>query len=74
MENVPIWHYRAPNKEEYKVAIRDLRPVISCAMFADTFYGLGKKNKKLAIVVADISLAGSISKFREDFPEVYRRA
>ena len=37
--------------------------------FADTFYGLGKKNKKLAIVVADISPAGSISKFREDFPE-----
>ena len=21
MENVPIWHYRAPNKEEYQKAI-----------------------------------------------------
>jgi transketolase len=24
MENVPIWHYRAPNAEEYKVAIKDV--------------------------------------------------
>ncbi len=37
--------------------------------FADTFYELGKDNSKLAIVVADISPAGSIAKFREDFPE-----
>ena len=24
MENVPIWHYRAPNAEEYKIALQDL--------------------------------------------------
>lgn len=37
--------------------------------FADTFYELGKKDPRLAIVVADISPAGSIAKFREDFPD-----
>jgi transketolase len=24
MENVPIWHYRSPNKEEYQTAVREL--------------------------------------------------
>jgi transketolase len=24
MENVPIWHYRAPNAEEYKTAIKEV--------------------------------------------------
>jgi hypothetical protein len=24
MENVPIWHYRAPNKDEYRQAINEL--------------------------------------------------
>jgi len=37
--------------------------------FADTFYEAGKKDKRLAVVVADISPAGSIQKFREDFPD-----
>jgi transketolase len=36
--------------------------------FADTFYELGKADQRLCIVVADISPAGSISKFRSDFP------
>ncbi len=27
MENVPIWHYRSPSKDEYATAIRDLREV-----------------------------------------------
>ncbi|MBI4294380.1 MAG: transketolase [Betaproteobacteria bacterium] len=27
MENVPIWHYRSPNKEEYAIAIRDLAEI-----------------------------------------------
>ena len=36
--------------------------------FADTFYEAGKADSRLAIVVADISPAGSIAKFREDFP------
>jgi transketolase len=27
MENIPIWHYRSPNKEEYATAVRDLREV-----------------------------------------------
>lgn len=37
--------------------------------FADVFYEAGKREKRLAVVVADISPAGSIQKFREDFPE-----
>lgn len=37
--------------------------------FADTFYELGRKDPRLAIVVADISPAGSIAKFREEFPD-----
>lgn len=37
--------------------------------FADTFYEAGKKDARLAVVVADISPAGSIQKFREDFPD-----
>lgn len=38
-------------------------------LFADVFYELGKKDSRLALVVADISPAGSIVKFREEFPE-----
>jgi len=37
--------------------------------FADTFYELGKDDPRLAIVVADISPAGSIARFRQEFPE-----
>lgn len=37
--------------------------------FADRFYALGKEDPNLAIIVADISPAGSIAKFREEFPE-----
>lgn len=37
--------------------------------FADTFYEAGKKDKRLAVVVADISPAGSIQKFRDEFPD-----
>lgn len=37
--------------------------------FAATFYDLGKEDPRLALIVADISPAGSISRFREDFPE-----
>jgi transketolase len=36
--------------------------------FADTFYELGKADPRLCIVVADISPAGSIAKFRNEFP------
>lgn len=36
--------------------------------FADTFYQLGLEDERLCIVVADISPAGSIAKFREEFP------
>lgn len=36
--------------------------------FADTFYELGKKDSRLCVVVADISPAGSIAKFRNEFP------
>jgi transketolase len=37
--------------------------------FADTFYEAGKHDPRLVVVVADISPAGSIAKFREDFPQ-----
>lgn len=36
--------------------------------FADTFYELSAKNDLLCLVVADISPAGSIEKFRNEFP------
>lgn len=25
MKNIPFWHYRAPNKEEYKIALKELK-------------------------------------------------
>ena len=37
--------------------------------FADTFYTLGRSDPRLAIVVADISPAGSIARFRTEFPD-----
>jgi transketolase len=37
--------------------------------FANTFYEAGTRDTRLCIVVADISPAGSIQKFREEFPE-----
>lgn len=37
--------------------------------FADTFYELGKVDPRLCVVVADISPAGSIAKFRNEFPD-----
>jgi len=36
--------------------------------FATTFYEAAQRDERLAVVVADISPAGSIQKFREDFP------
>lgn len=37
--------------------------------FAEVFYSLGRADTRLCIVVADISPAGSIAKFREEFPD-----
>ncbi len=37
--------------------------------FADTFYELGKADPRLCVVVADISPAGSIARFRQEFPD-----
>ena len=37
--------------------------------FSDTVYEAGKNDKRVAIVVADISPAGSMQKFRDEFPE-----
>jgi transketolase len=37
--------------------------------FADTFYQLAKNDQRLCVVVADISPAGSIAKFRAEFPD-----
>lgn len=36
--------------------------------FAETFYECAKRDERLCCVVADISPAGSIAKFREEFP------
>lgn len=37
--------------------------------FAETFYEAGRRDPRLCVVVADISPAGSIAKFREEFPQ-----
>ena len=37
--------------------------------FADLIYKYGKKNKKICVLVADISPAGSMTKFRDKYPE-----
>jgi len=37
--------------------------------FADTLYQLASKDSKLAVVVADISPAGSMEKFRREYPD-----
>ena len=29
MENKPIWHYRSPNKDEYQIAIKELKKISS---------------------------------------------
>ena len=42
--------------------------------FADIFYEAGKRDKRLVVVVADISAAGSMQKFREEFPERFINA
>jgi transketolase len=36
--------------------------------FADEIYKIGKKDKRIAVLVADISPAGSIERFRQEFP------
>ena len=37
--------------------------------FADAIYEIGQKDDRICALVADISPAGSIAKFREDYPE-----
>lgn len=37
--------------------------------FADVIYEIGQKDRRICALVADISPAGSIVKFREEFPE-----
>ena len=37
--------------------------------FAEVLYEEGKKDNKICVVVADISPAGSIQKFRNEFPD-----
>ena len=66
MENVPIWHYRSPNIEEYKQAIKEINDKHR-NKFADTFLKLSREDKKLCIVVADISPAGAMNDFRLEF-------
>src|SRR5260370_28371938 len=42
--------------------------------FDDTFYEIGKTDPRLCIIVADISPAGSMAKFRGDFPRRFINA
>ncbi len=37
--------------------------------FADSFYELAKQDERLALLVGDISAAGSMARFREEFPD-----
>jgi len=37
--------------------------------FADTFYELARADSRLCVVVADISPAGSMARFRQEFPD-----
>jgi transketolase len=37
--------------------------------FADVIYEVGKRDKRISVLVADISPAGAITKFKEEFPE-----
>lgn len=37
--------------------------------FAEVIYEIGKKDKRISVLVADISPAGAITKFKEEFPE-----
>ena len=37
--------------------------------FADVLYEIGKTDHRIAALVADISPAGSMAKFRQEFPE-----
>ena len=37
--------------------------------FAETFYEAGKRDPRLCLIVADISPAGAIDKFRNEFPD-----
>ena len=37
--------------------------------FANLIYKIGQKDKKIAVLVADISPAGQISKFKDEFPD-----
>ena len=37
--------------------------------FAEALYNEAKKDKKICVVVADISPAGSMQKFRTEFPD-----
>ena len=70
MENVPIWHYRSPNQQEYQQAVAELERRRMRDTFAETLYEAASAGiPNVFIVVADISPAGSMAKFREQYPE-----
>ena len=51
MENKPIWHYRSPTIDEFKIAMKGLKKIkISMRdKFADVIFEIGKKIKELAL-------------------------
>ena len=69
MENVPIWHYRSPNKDEYEQAVRELEGAVMRNTFSEALYEAATTNPDVYIVVADISPAGSMAKFSTEYPE-----
>ncbi len=69
MENVPIWHYRSPNKDEYQRALRRAGGGVVRNTFSEALYQEATQNPDVYIVVADISPAGSMAKFSAQYPE-----
>ena len=69
MENVPIWHYRSPSKDEYRARRRGAGGSTMRNTFSEALYQEATRNPDVYIVVADISPAGSMSKFSTQYPE-----
>ena len=70
MENVPIWHYRSPNQRNTSRARWNWRRRrIMRNTFSEALYKAATTNPDIYIVVADISPAGSMAKFRDQYPD-----
>ena len=75
MENVPSWHGVAPNDEEYKTAMEELegdwkheRKSLREA-FGDEMLVLGRENKDIYIVDADVGKSCKTLAFASAYPD-----